>query len=71
VVQFEICISQGVIPKRPRFYEQDEGSPVAHSLGAGDPSLRLKNGYAQDDVVDGRRCDQKFKMNHYLPSPKA
>ena len=62
---FEIRISQGVIPKSPRFYQRVEGSPVAHSVVAGDPSLRLKNGYAQDDAVDGRRCHQKFKMSHY------
>ena len=46
----------GVIPKSPRFYQRAEGSPVARSVGAGDPfalplragtSLRLKNGYAQ------------------------
>jgi hypothetical protein len=66
VAQFEICISQGVIPKSPRFYQRVEGSPVAHSVVAGDPSLRLKNGSAQDDAVDERRCHQKFKMSHYL-----
>ena len=65
MAQFEICISQGVIPKSPRFYQRVEGSPVAHSVGAGDPSLRLKNGSAQDDVIDGLRCHQKLKMSHY------
>jgi uncharacterized protein (DUF1697 family) len=35
---------------------------VAHRVVAGDPSLRLKNGYAQDDAIDERRCHQKFKM---------
>jgi hypothetical protein len=65
VAQFEICILQGVTPKSPRSYQRAEGSPVAHSLVAGDPSLRLKHGYAQDDAVDGRRCHQKFKMSHY------
>jgi len=35
---------------RPRFYQRAEGSPVAHRVVAGDPSLRLKNGYAQDDA---------------------
>jgi len=46
---------------------------VAHSVVAGDPSLRLKNGYAQDDGIDERRCHQKFKMSHYPRevSPKA
>jgi len=51
-------MSQGVIPKSPRFYQRAEGSPVAHSFVAGDPSLRLKNGYAQDDAIDERRCCQ-------------
>jgi len=50
--QFEFRISRGVIPKRPRFYERPEGSPVAHNVVAGDPSLRLKNGYVQDDAFD-------------------
>jgi len=45
--QFEFRISRGVIPKRPRFYERAEGSPLAHSVVPGDPSLRLKNGYVQ------------------------
>ena len=52
VAQSEFRISRGVIPKRPRFYERAEGSPVAHSVVAGDPSLRLKNGYVQDDAID-------------------
>jgi len=56
---------QGVVPKSPRSYQRAEGSPVAHSVVAGDPSLRLKNGYAQDDAIDERRCHQKFKMSHY------
>jgi hypothetical protein len=43
----------GVIPKRPRFYQRAEGSPVAHSVVAGDPSFRLKNGCAQDDAIGG------------------
>jgi len=56
VGQFEFLISQGIIPKSPRFYQRVEGSPVAYSVVAGDPfavrlragsSLRLKNGYAQ------------------------
>jgi hypothetical protein len=37
---------------------------VAHSVVAGDPSLRLKNGYAQDDAIDERGCHRKFKMSH-------
>jgi hypothetical protein len=37
---------------------------MAHSVVVGDPSLRLKNGYAQDDAVDERRCHQKFQLSH-------
>jgi hypothetical protein len=66
--QFELRISQGVILKIPRSYQRAEGSPVAHNVVAGDPSLRLKNGYAQDDTIDERICHQKFKMSHYLVS---
>jgi len=55
-------MSQGVIPKSPRFYQRAEGSPVAHSVVTGDSSLRLKKGYAQDDAIDERRCHQQFKM---------
>jgi hypothetical protein len=55
VPQFELCMSHCVIPKRPRFYQRAEGSPVAHSVVAGAPFdfaqgrlfVRLKNGYAQ------------------------
>ena len=65
MAQFELRISQGVIPKSPCFYQRAEGSPVARSVVAGDPSLRLKNGYAQDDAIDERRCHQKFKLTHY------
>ncbi len=51
---------------------------MAHSVVAGDPfavrlragsSLRLKNGYAQDDAIDERRCHQKFKLTHYRRFP--
>ena len=58
-------MSQGVIPKSPRFYQRAEGSPIAHTVVAGDPTLRLKNGFAQDDAIVERRCHQKFKMSHY------
>jgi hypothetical protein len=55
VAKFELCISQGVIPKSPRFYQRAEGPPRGTQRRSGDPSLRLKNGYAQDDAIDGRR----------------
>ena len=38
---------------------------MAHSIVVGDPSLRLKNGCAQDDAIDERRHHQKFKLSHY------
>jgi hypothetical protein len=40
---------------------------MAHSVVVGDPSLRLKNGSAQDDAIDERGCHQKFKMSHHQP----
>jgi hypothetical protein len=49
----------GVIPKRPRFYQRAEGSLPAHSIVAGDPSLRLKTGYAQDDATEAERIYEK------------
>ena len=33
---------------------------MAHSVVAGDPSLRLKNGYAQDDAIDSRSRSSSF-----------
>jgi hypothetical protein len=53
-------------PEEPAFFAsgpRDLRSRTA--LLAGDPSLRLKNGYAQDDAIDESRCHQKFKMTHY------
>jgi len=41
---------EGVIPKSGAL-QPDEGSPYP-SVCAGDPSLRLKNGCAQDDAVE-------------------
>jgi hypothetical protein len=69
VAQFEICISQGVIPKSPRFYQRVEGSPVAHSVVAGDPSLRLKNGSAQDDAIDGAKMLSEIQNGPLPPFP--
>src|SRR5579871_2463657 len=31
----------------------------------GDPSLRLKNGYAQDDAIYERTMPSEFKLRHY------
>jgi hypothetical protein len=50
-MKFFSNFTQGVIPKRPRCYQRAEGSPVAHNILVGDPSLRLKNGFAQDDAI--------------------
>jgi len=51
VAQFELCISEGVIPKSPRFYQRAEGSPVAHLVVAGDPfAIRLR---ACPELVEG------------------
>jgi len=52
-------------PEEPAFFQRAEGSPVAHSVVPGDPSLRLKNGYAQHDAIDERTCRQNFKLTHY------
>jgi len=41
--------SDDVIPKRGALQPR-EGSPAHTAQLAGDPSLRLKNGYAQDDA---------------------
>ena len=38
---------------------------MANSVLAGDPSRRLKNGYAQDDAIDERTRHQNFKLTHY------
>jgi hypothetical protein len=40
---------------------------MAYSVVAGDPSLRLKNGHAQDDATEEEQdFDQKFKLSHHL-----
>jgi hypothetical protein len=39
----------GVIPKPRVFTSGGEGYPFTPRCGQGDPSLRLKNGCAQDD----------------------
>src|SRR5579871_6746476 len=38
---------------------------MAHSVVAGDPSLRRKNGYAQDDAIYERGSHHHFKLSHY------
>jgi len=36
-------------PEVPRFLQRADGSPDPQYRESGDPSLRLRNGYAQDD----------------------
>jgi hypothetical protein len=56
VDQFEFLISQGV-----------KGSLMAHSIVVGDPSLRLKNGYAQDDTIaDMIKMSFHFESGHCI-----
>ena len=43
---------EGVIPKLGAF-QPSEGSPLDRRVRVGDPSLRPKNGYAQDDANKG------------------
>ena len=51
--QFELAgTSVGRHPEAPRFYERGEGSRGVRISCALDPSLRLKNGFAQDDAVE-------------------
>ena len=38
---------------------------MAHSVVARDPSLRLMNGYGQEDAIDERTCHHNFKLTHY------
>ena len=40
---------------------------MAHGVVAEDPSLRLKNGYAQDDAIEATMLSE-FKLTHYLVS---
>jgi hypothetical protein len=65
VDQFEFLNLRGVIPKSPRFYQRAEDLSGGTQHGSGDPSLRTRNGYAQDDAIDERRCLQKFGPTHY------
>ena len=41
---------------------------MAHSLLAGDPSLRLKNGSARDDAVTTTTVGSGFKLRNYSGS---
>ncbi len=68
VAQFELLPSRGVIPKRPRFYQRAEGSPIAHCFVAGDTSLRLKNGCARDDAIDEAKDSFRTPFSTLLTS---
>ena len=48
-------------PEGPRFHQRAEGSPIRLVHALGDPSLRLKNGFAQDDAHLVR-----FKLSYSL-----
>jgi hypothetical protein len=43
--------SDGRHPERPRFHERKEGYLKAQFSGAGDPSLRLKNGLGSEPAL--------------------
>jgi hypothetical protein len=51
VPQFDFNSPRGVIPK-PGALQPGEGSPIDRRMRAGDPSLRLKSGSAQDDATE-------------------
>src|SRR2546423_9999508 len=50
-------LHKALSPEEPAFLPA-ERCPIAQSAVAGDPSLRLKNGYAQDDAIGQRRRHQ-------------
>jgi hypothetical protein len=53
VAQFEpVLFLRGVIPK-PGAVQPGEGPPIDRRMHAGDPSLHLKSGSAQDDATKG------------------
>jgi hypothetical protein len=52
--QFGILVCFGVIWKGSCFTSGPKGSPLRCSRLAGDPSLRLKNGSAQNDATRRR-----------------
>jgi hypothetical protein len=54
----------GVIPTARAFTSGPRDLPNYAALGAGDPSLRLKDGSARDDPVENGV--QNFKLSHYL-----
>ena len=46
------CLFRGVIPKARAFTSGPRNLPRRDDRGAGDPSLRLKNGSARDDSIE-------------------
>ena len=54
-------------PEAPRFHQRGEGSPV-QLLFRGDPSLRLKDGSAQDDAVGGFDASVRKSRNNFSNS---
>ena len=63
-----VCISPfytGVIPKGRAFTSGPRDLLARNYISPGDPSLRLKDGYARDDAIRG---NQHFKLHHYPAS---
>jgi hypothetical protein len=51
--------------EEPAFLPAGRGISRGTQPGSGDPSLRLKNGYAQDDAINEGRGLQEFNLTHY------
>jgi len=49
--------SIGRHPEAPRFHQRGKGSRASRSRCARDPSLRRKNGCAQDDASEYNSCN--------------
>jgi hypothetical protein len=65
VVRFEFLNLARSHPEEPAFLPAGRGISRGTQHGSGDPSLRRKNGSAQDDAIDERTCLHKFKLHHY------
>ena len=71
MAQFELLPSRGVIPKRPRFYQRAEGSPVAHRFVAGDHSLLLKTAALGMTPLTKRKDSFEIQTEPPLPDRVA
>jgi trans-aconitate 2-methyltransferase len=71
MAQFELVgTSVGRHPEAPRFHQRGEGSRAAWIRCTLDPSLRLKNGYAQDDAGKYSR-EWNSAAYHRLSAPQV